>query len=156
MQVRHYFAYGSNMNPHRVADRGLAVTGALGGRLDGFELRFNKVAKAHPGQSHANIMARRGSSVEGVVYQLDSHREILKMDVFEHAPWNYGRDVVAVVTPSGSIWAWTYFANPAVLGEGLSPSQAYLDHLLAGQAYLSTEYFAALKQHPVAAHLDRV
>ncbi len=37
-----YFAYGSNMNPQRVRERGLAVVRAEAARLPGFRLAFDK------------------------------------------------------------------------------------------------------------------
>ena len=66
------------------------------------------------------------------------------MDPFERAPWNYGREIIAVHAGETTIWAWTYFANPAVLVPGLSPSEDYLRHLLAGRDFLSDEYFDSL------------
>ncbi len=131
--VRHYFAYGSNMNPARVADRGLSVLGAQAGVLKGFRLLFNKMSRDHNGVGHANIEFDRHSVVEGVLYELAHADEILKMDPFERAPWNYGREVVAIRQGQNTTWAWTYFANPAVKIAGLRPPRAYMAHLLAGE-----------------------
>jgi gamma-glutamylcyclotransferase (GGCT)/AIG2-like uncharacterized protein YtfP len=147
--ITSYFAYGSNMNPERVAERGLRTVHAVGATLEGYELRFNKVGRHHEGVGHANIEKVVGSSVEGVLYRFDHHDEILKMDPFERAPWNYGRDVVLVETGDEALWTWTYFANAAVKRDGLYPSQEYLDHLLAGEPFLTEPYFERLRQWPV-------
>ena len=137
------------MNPARVAERGLQVSTPRRGVLTGYRLAFNKVSNQHPNLAHANIMFASDSVVEGVVYDLDQPSEILKMDPFERAPWNYGRDVVSLETDLGVEWAWTYFANPAVTVEGRLPPSEYLHHLLAGAEFLSAEYVKQLRQHPV-------
>lgn len=95
-RVIHYFAYGSNMNPARVRERGLGVVDVRGATLLGFKLVFDKVSRRHPGAAHANIVHAPSERVEGVLYRLSGAEEILKMDPFERAPWNYGRDVVLV------------------------------------------------------------
>ena len=149
--IEWYFAYGSNMNPNRVAERGLVTKGCCGGVLSGFELAFDKGAQARPGVGHANINAQRGAQVEGLLHHLASADEILKMDPFEKAPINYGRDVVPVqlIKPEpGSpswVWAWTYFANDAVKQPNLRPEADYLAHLLAGEQWLSEGYVRKLR-----------
>ncbi len=148
--VDHYFAYGSNMNPARVAERGLRVTTVGGASLKGVRLVFDKVSRLHPNAAHANIVYAPGEQVEGVLYRLASADEILKMDPFERAPWNYGRDAVQVRAGDEVTWAWTYFANRAVRREGLNPPAEYLAHMLAGREHLSTDYFDRLARTPVA------
>lgn len=143
-----YFAYGSNMNPERVRSRGLEVVRAEAARLPGFRLAFDKHAAEHEGAGHACITVAAGQSVEGVLYSLAGPAEILKMDRFERAPIYYGREVIYVATAAGSVAAWTYFANTAVLRPGLKPHRSYLAHLLAGQSYLSADYYARLAAWP--------
>ncbi len=144
--VQRYFAYGSNMNPARVEARGLLVERAEGARLAGFRLQFDKTSKKHPDVGHANLVYAPDSVVEGVLYWLESPGEIAKMDPFESAPVNYSREVVRVVAVSGSITTWTYFANPAVRREGLKPPRSYLEHLLAGEPFLSSGYLDMLRR----------
>ncbi|MAT83481.1 MAG: gamma-glutamylcyclotransferase [Gammaproteobacteria bacterium] len=148
-----YFAYGSNMNPERVRERGLRVLHAEGAVLDGFRLTFDKHARAHEGMGHASVAVDRGSRVEGVLYWLEGPEEIVKMDRFESAPINYSREMTWVATAAGAVSTWTYFANPAVLRPGLRPPRAYLDHLLAGAPYLSAAYHAMLAAWPCAEDL---
>lgn len=145
MKVGHYFAYGSNMNPTRVRERGLRTVGCRGAVLDDVRLVFDKVSRQHPEEAHANIVYAPGSRVEGVLYELAIPEEILKMDRFERAPVNYGRDVVIVTAGGGGrISTWTYFANASVRRAGLRPSRSYLNHLLAGVDYLSSGYHGEL------------
>ena len=107
---------------------------------------FNKRSTGIPGVGHANIEYDKKSVVEGVLYELASPEEILKMDPFERAPVNYGRDMVSLETAEGDRWAWTYFANEALLQENLLPERGYLDHLLKGKPYLSDSYYHFLNQ----------
>ncbi len=145
-----YFAYGSNLNPERVRERGLKVVSAQGAIVRGSGLRFNKAAKAHPGEGHANIIYAATEIVQGVFYELADVAEIEKMDHFERTPINYSREVVVAEVAGCAQRCWTYFANPAVLRDGLRPSQEYLNHLLAGHQFLSADYFARLAATPVA------
>ncbi len=142
--VHHYFAYGSNMNPARLRQRGLRFGSIRGACLPGMKLVFDKVSRQHPNAAHANILYAPGQWVEGVLYQLEDAVEILQMDPFEHAPWNYGRDVVQVVADGAGVSAWTYFANRAVRRPGLKPPTDYLAHLLVAKEFLSTNYFRRL------------
>jgi gamma-glutamylcyclotransferase (GGCT)/AIG2-like uncharacterized protein YtfP len=140
-----YFAYGSNMNLQRVRQRGLAVVHVEAASLPRHRLVFDKHSPRHQGAGHANIAYDPEGTVEGVLYWLAGAEEIVKMDRFEVAPVNYGRDVVQVNTSAGLRACWTYFANPAVRRSGLRPPRAYLEHLLAGRPYLSASYFDVLR-----------
>ena len=83
----------------------------------------------------------------------------MQMDPFERYPINYIRRLVEIerpspwsVGPDGPALAWTYFATPAAsvpVAENLLPEPEYLEHLLAGAAFLSADYLACLQQQPV-------
>lgn len=145
MTPSHYFAYGSNMDPARVVDRGIRYTQISSAVLADYVLRFNKRSRNQKGAGHANIVVELGGRVEGVLYQLESPNEIEKMDVFEHVPTNYTREVVSVETQTDTLDVWTYFANPEVVLSGLKPPRWYLAHLLSGRAYLSDRYIEMLE-----------
>lgn len=145
MSPRHYFAYGSNMNPARVRERGIVFDRVLPGILRGVRLAFDKRSRTREGAGHANIRFSRGDEVAGVLYRLESPEEILRMDPFEVAPRHYGRDAVSVRTAEGEVAAWTYFANAAVTLPGLKPPRWYLDHMLAGREYLPRDYVLRLE-----------
>lgn len=142
--TRYYFAYGSNMNPARMTARGLRFDRIANATLAGVRLTFDKQSREHPRSGHANLTFDRASRAEGVLYRLQDAREIHRMDPFEAAPVNYSRDVVVVESDGECVAAWTYFANAAVIRNGLRPERSYLDHLLAGREYLSPLYFAWL------------
>ncbi len=141
----YYFAYGSNMNPERVKLRGMSVKGYMSGQLSDYRLAFNKRSTIYPGAASANIMMSNGSVVEGVIYELESHRAIEKMDPFEGYPTRYSRHIVPIATQEGTLDSWVYTANEDHIQEGLSPARWYLDHLLAGEAFLSKSYFQDLE-----------
>ena len=92
-----------------------------------------------------DVVAEVGGLVEGVLYQLETPSEIEKMDVFEHVPTNYSREVVTVDSQGEERAAWTYLANPEVVSSSLKPPCWYLDHLLRGRAYLSDRYIEMLE-----------
>lgn len=147
--TRFYFAYGSNMNPARLRDRGLAFGRRLAGCIPGLGLRFNKRASDRPYCAYANVVYAPDECVEGVLYELADGYRIAVMDAFEGAPRLYSRDVWWVVSPVGRLPAWMYVANPAVLADGLLPEAWYLQHLLAGRDCLSPAYVATLQAQPV-------
>ena len=164
--VARYFAYGSNMNPDRVRERGIRFEHAAGARLKDFALVFDKTSRKHAGVGHANVRRAPGAVVEGVLYWLEGPEEIGKMDRFESTPVNYSREVIQVEVQQAHLPAaaepdlaslaggellittWTYFANPAVRQTGLLPPRSYLNHLLAGRPYLSSSYYRMLAAQP--------
>jgi len=147
MIVRCYFAYGSNMDVARVRTRAMPFLSVKSARLHGYALVFDKVAQSHAREAHANIQPRVNGLVEGVLYELAEPEAILVMDRFEQTPINYSREVVSVETADGLCHAWTYFANPARRAPGRAPGRAYLQHLLAGEPFVSDTYLAFLRGH---------
>lgn len=146
-----YFAYGSNMNPRRMAQRGLAVEQAVSGQLPDMALRFNKRSRHNPEWACANVAWSPGNVVEGVLYRLADERQIQLMDPFEGAPRYYSRERFHVHTPGGPVPAWVYIANPATIDNGLRPLRWYLNQLLEGRSFLSADYVRQLENvqcHP--------
>lgn len=154
--IERYFAYGSNMNPQRVAERGLVTRAVRGAGIRGMQLTFDKSAPAEGATvGHAALRFARDGLVEGVLYDLAGPSEILKMDAFERSPINYSRERVQVMAGTETVIAWTYFANAAVCRLGLRPTRAYLAHLLAGAPYLSAAYVDQLRATICADDLRR-
>ncbi|EKF75001.1 hypothetical protein A11A3_06091 [Alcanivorax hongdengensis A-11-3] len=144
----YYFAYGSNMNPARMAVRGMRYRHSHAARLEGWQLSFNKRAHGKQGIAYANIVP--GAACEGVLYQLWDHREIERLDPFEGWPERYRRECLRVETASGSVRSWVYIANPQWQAEQLLPERWYLNHLLSGRPWLSDDYYRALLATPCA------
>lgn len=149
LSMPYYFAYGSNMNPDRMADRGLAVVAAMPGQLRNMALRFNKRSRHDSRWACANIAWCPGDTVEGVLYHLADEQQILLMDPFEGAPFFYSRERFAVSVGAGrEVYAWTYVANHAHIDHSIRPLRWYLEHLLAGRDFLSPAYLARLAATP--------
>lgn len=141
--MSYYFAYGSNMNVARVDARIGATRRVLSGVLADHELRFDKASRV-PGIAHANVAHRPGERVEGALFELSAPQQIELMDPFEGVPHDYQRQRHAIHTAEGEIDAWVYIAVPERIRHALRPAREYLEHLLAGEPFLSPEYYARL------------
>jgi len=148
-----YFAYGSNMNPARLRDnrleaKGVAMGERVGGRLDGWRLAFDKVARTPPGAGAGNIRV----APDGVVHGTLNRMPTAGFAVLDHwegvASGHYERRWVTVARADTGVTveAITYVALKTA--EGLKPTRAYLDHLLAGRDLLPADYLAWLEATP--------
>jgi len=138
-----YFAYGSNMDPDRMHERGVVFASRRSGILEDHALVFNKTS-ANARMGYASIVPLAGSWVEGVVYTLDD-ADIHKLDTYEDYPVQYGRYPMEIVLRDGSkTICFVYVALSDKVKEGLKPSASYLAHLLKGRDCLSEEYFNKL------------
>ena len=151
--MKWYFAYGSNMNPVRLIEerlkpKGVEIGERLGGRLDGWQLVFNKRARQPAGSGAGNIVPTTGAVVHGTLNALpDAGLEVL--DHWEGvAGGHYTRRTVPVLRADTGveIEAITYVA--LLTGEGLRPTREYLGHLLAGRDLLPAAYWERLKATP--------
>lgn len=141
-----YFAYGSNMNPNRMRERGINFSKREYAILERWILKFNKVASDNPNKGYANIEKDERSLVEGILYTIQD-LDIEKLDGYEGYPNNYKKLKVRVKLDNGEEdEAITYVANPNKVKNGLKPSKNYLDHLLKGCDLLSEEYCEKLKK----------
>ena len=146
-----YFAYGSNMNPARLADqrlkeRAVQMGPRIGGRLDGWRLAFNKIARSPAGAAAGNIVEAPGEVVHGTLNQMPD-AGLAVLDIWEGAAGgHYKRQTVPVVRADTgeTVEAVTYIALK--VGEGLKPTREYLDHLLAGKDLLTAAYWETLKK----------
>ncbi len=152
--VHYYFAYGSNMNPLRVEQRQMGFDSADAGRLTHFRLRFNKRSVKYPGAASANVVAHADAVTEGVVYRLTHPAQIEMMDPYEGYPVRYDRRPLPIQLIEGVVQAWVYIANEDHIQEGLAPTRWYLEHLLAGEPYLSSAYLAELRETPCLPDTD--
>lgn len=139
-KVVNYFAYGSNMNPDRMRERGVAFYSRQRLVLPGYSLIFNKIVSTQNAGA-ANIVPDENGIVEGVLYKI-TLKGILNLDKFEHYPNQYDR-VTLIALHKGMELSdiYTYIARTETTGEGLKPSREYLSHLLAAEDILSQEYY---------------
>jgi gamma-glutamylcyclotransferase len=138
---KHYFAYGSNMNSERLRKRIGYLPPSRKALLQDYALLFNKTNYKNPTEGFANIVPQTGSQVEGILYEM-TDKDIAKLDQFEGVPTHYIRQAINVECEGKITNALTYIA--VTVKEGLKPSPEYLNHLLAGKAYLSEAYYQQL------------
>jgi len=140
----YYFAYGSNMNPERMAERGAHFTLRHKHTLRGYCLKFNKISSQRPGTGCANIVPDENGYVEGVVYKI-TVRGLYNLDKFEGYPDHYDRVRLILDLNGFEETVKTYMALPDKIGECLRPSKSYLEHLLKAKDYMSAEYYSYLQ-----------
>lgn len=142
----YYFAYGSNMNPARLTDRGITPLNIQAAVADNVRLLFNKAAWRKPGVGYATIEPAPGETVEGILYDLTAEA-IALLDGYEGYPKHYRRETLRVrLADNIPVEAIAYIAQPDKIEAGLKPTADYLSHLLAGEACLSPAYMARLRQ----------
>ena len=139
----HYFAYGSNINPARLLDRKVEYISRKKGILQNYILVFNKRAKRNPKEGYANVIQSTNSIVEGALYEV-AEKDILKLDKYEGYPKHYSKQTVSINVGGVNLDAIVYVATSDFLGEGLKPTQEYLNHILAGRDIFSIEYYQLL------------
>ena len=141
------------MNPARLADqrlkeRAVQMGPRIGGRLDGWRLAFNKIARSPEGAAAGNIVEAQGEVVHGTLNQMPD-AGLAVLDIWEGvAGGHYKRQTVRVVRADTgeTVDAVTYVALK--VGERLRPTREYLGHLLAGKDLLPAAYWDKLKETP--------
>jgi hypothetical protein len=136
--VARYFAYGSNMSSARLRERVRSARALGAARLDGFAWRCNK--RGADGTAKANLEREAGSSVWGVLYELDR----ADLAVLDRAEGGYRRIGVAVDWQGERAPAETYVSDRLC---GDAPAAWYLAFLLAGarEHALPSDWVAALE-----------
>ena len=143
-RVVNYFAYGSNMNPERMRERGALFYSRQRLILPGYGLTFNKIVST-PNAGVANIVPDENGVVEGVLYQV-TLKGILNLDRYEHYPNEYDRVILRVPYKINQhLEIKTYIAQQHKTRDQLKPTRLYLDHLLAADDLLSENYYNQLK-----------
>ena len=140
----YYFAYGSNMNPERMLERGAEFAHRQRYTLSGYRLEFNKISSRNPGTGSANIVPDENGVVEGIVYRITVDG-LYNLDRFEGYPDNYGRIRLTLDLEGSRETIKTYSAMPDKIKEGLRPLKSYLEHLLRARDDLTPEYYEYLK-----------
>lgn len=139
-----YFAYGSNMDKDRMVERKINFTSRKFAKLDNHKLVFNKKAK-DGNFCYANLEVSDGDFVEGIIYEFPDD-EILNLDKAEGFPKHYDKVKIIVNDEDNNpINVLTYIAQSGKVVNGLLPTSAYLNHLLAGKDILTPEYFKILQ-----------
>ena len=136
-----YFAFGSNMSAQRMHERLGWSPSRSGAILHDYEMIINK--HSNDG-GKANIMSCPGNIVEGILYSLNEV-DLLILDKYEGvAAKQYKRHEIEVRNKNKhSIKAVTYKALNT--GKVSAPTEEYLNYILEGKEFLSSEYYTKLK-----------
>ena len=140
-----YFAYGANMDEEMLTERGVEFKPVCSGKVRHMRLVFYKPAE--DGTGMADLQNDRGSSVEGVVYDV-AESSLANLDVYKGVDrGHYRRQTVTVQTFKGELECIVYRA--AKFSTGLKPSAAYLQSLIRGaeKHRLSPGYITFLRSH---------
>ena len=146
--VMKYFAYGTNLNPKIMTKKSIAWSDRRAAVLAGYALRFNKKNERENLPQvigFANIEPSPQDRVEGALYELEDVL-LSQLDRMQRCPDHYERIHVEVQCEGQRVPCFTYRARPEWTAEGLIPSQNYINHILAGQELLSTDYVEHLDQ----------
>ncbi len=143
-EIVYYFAYGSNMNPDRMKERGAHFTDMHKHSLRGYSLKFNKTSYQKPLTGCANIVPDDRGIVEGVVYKI-TVQGLYNLDKFEGYPVHYNRVKLIIDIAGSQETVKTYIAMPGKTKEGLRPAKSYMEHLLKAKDYMSGEYYEFLE-----------
>ena len=141
-----YAAYGSNLDPQRMAERAPYSPVAGTGWLEGWRLTFGGEDRGWDG-ALSMVVEEPGSSVFVVLYDMHPLDEA-SLDAWEGTSLGLWRKLrVRVSTREGDVLAWLYVLDDY---EGGLPSAAYLgiiaDAAEAGGA--PDDYVAGLRRHP--------
>lgn len=118
-----YFAYGANMDPHRMSRRCPGAVALGPARLDGFRLAFNVYSTEWEGGA-ANLELDERAHVWGVLWSVPEE-ELRGLDAYHGHPAFFRREDVSVEGPRGRVVAFTFrVAHQA--GTFIPPTQAYL------------------------------
>lgn len=148
-----YFAYGSNLHPHRLRERVPSARALAVARLTGYALRFHKRGRDGSGKCNIHHTGRPADRVFGAVYVMAAG-ERARLDGAEGLGAGYRLawlDVYADDTPHT---VFSYIAETGHIDDTLSPFDWYHQLVLAGARHhgLPNEYVAAIGA--VAAYPD--
>ena len=135
-----YFAYGSNMSAGRIMQRLGWSPRHEGALLQDYLLVFDQPGFNESHWSPANIRSEEEGLVEGMVYHLEE-RDLGILDGYEK--YYRRKDVEVALKKGGTIRAVTYLSEDAALAT--LPTREYLDFLLEGREFLSSNYFSMLQ-----------
>jgi hypothetical protein len=146
VNVKKYFAYGSNMLKERLVERVPSALVRATGYIEGYEIKYNKRSKDGSGKCNLVKTEVEEARVYGVIYDfLDDEKS--NLDKYEGLGKGYNAEGVQVITDSGEMRAYTYVADESAVDDSLKPYSWYKDLVVAGarRHSLPPEYISQLE-----------
>ena len=142
-----YYAYGSNMSEKRMINRGLNPSNKQLAYLDNYEFIINKRSYKDPKVGYANVIEKKGSVVEGILYDVRDD-EIKMLDRFESAPKHYSREILNLRLSNDEIVKGVvYVANFGWTSpRRLKTTTEYKNFILEGKDWISENYYNFLNE----------
>lgn len=147
-----YFAYGSNLNPARLDDRGIVPRFLSRAAVPGFLTGFPRSSR--DGGGVAGLLPAAGETAHGALY-LVTDDEWQSLDFYEEVPRSYHRSPLNVAVTLGSaqrvliphLTVITYMSLPGIPAD---PRADYVEHILTGAQYweLPAAFINFLSQVP--------
>lgn len=140
-----YFAYGDDMDPATLTERGIVFVKVCTGTVRNLRLVFD--TPGTDGTGKADLQDFQGGSVEGVIYEIPE-RSLANLSVVAGADrGHYRLERVTVQTSRGELDCRVYRATK--FRHGLKPAPDYLQTLVRGAEShrLSTGYQTFLRSH---------
>ena len=135
-----YFAYGSNMSAVRMLHRLGWSPRRKGAVLQDYLLVFDQPGFNESHWSPANIRFEEDGIVEGIVYHVEE-RDLSILDGYEK--YYRRKNVKAALKNGGTTRVVTYLSKDAA--PETPPTREYLDFLLEGREFLSSDYFSLIQ-----------
>ncbi len=138
------FCYGSNMSRRRLQARVPSAQFLTAAELPCHRLRFHKAAMDGSAKCDAHETGSSDDRVIGVVYEIAGN-EKRDLDKHEALGRGYNEKQVELITPTGNLQAWMYFATR--IKDSLKPFRWYKEHVLIGarENRLPADYIAQIE-----------
>ncbi|MCI5208758.1 MAG: gamma-glutamylcyclotransferase [Candidatus Electrothrix sp. ATG2] len=130
----YYFAYGSNLHPHRLIERVPSARLLGTSCLKQFKLVFHK--QGIDGSSKCGLLATGNpdDTVHGAIYELEAeHKPAL--DRFESLHQGYTDKGISLVYQEVEIRCFTYLAQKKYINDSLKPFHWYKNLVAIGAKY---------------------
>jgi gamma-glutamylcyclotransferase (GGCT)/AIG2-like uncharacterized protein YtfP len=151
--MTHYLAYGSNLHPLRLQQRGVQAQFEGTVQLDDYRLRFAK--RSMDGSAKCTIEPAPGHIVHAAIYVMQPNSLEL-LDRFEGLGRGYERQQLDIRLASGVVQAITYQASIEYIDPSLEPYHWYKYLVVCGAQYhgFPADYITAIKATTSSADTD--
>lgn len=96
------------------------------------------------GVAKANVVAKIGSAVEGIIYEIINYTEQTALRGYEGWPKHYQEETVFILTETGDKECFLFIAQECE--PELPVEEHYLNYIRKGKSVFSNDYYVALEQ----------